>query len=98
MNYFYSGGGNNRPSFTYRFLCKTITSEMFEWCERYPLDGPFERWHIIHNFKTERDGDLGDVTEIPLIQFENKQAAFMFSIAFSEYILEDKTYSFAKDR
>jgi hypothetical protein len=96
MEYFYSGGGNNRPSFTYRFLCKEITNQMWEWCERYPLHGPFQRWHVIHNFVTERDGDLGDSKEIPLIQFEDKNAAFMFSVAFSEYILADKTYSFAK--
>ncbi len=96
MELFYGGGGNNRPSFTYRFLMKKITSDMFEWCEKYPLDGPFQRWHVIYNYQTTYDGDLGDREEIPLIQFEDKNAAFMFSIAFSEYILEDKTYSFAK--
>jgi hypothetical protein len=96
MEYFYSGGGNNRPSFTYRFTMKEITTEMWKWCESYPLIGPFERWHIIHNFVTERDGDLGDAKEIPLIQFESRQAAYWFRIAFSEYILEDKTYSFAR--
>jgi len=96
MEYFYGGGGNNRPSFTYRFLVTRVTEEMFHWCERYPLTGPFERWHVIYNYKTTDDGDLGDRKEIPLIQFENKQAAFMFSIAFSEFILEDKSFSFAK--
>ncbi len=93
MEYFHSGGGNNRPDFTYRFTLKEITTKMWEWCESYPLTGPFERWHVIRNYGQPTDKDR---KEIPLIQFENKQAAFMFSIAFSEYILEDKTYSFAK--
>jgi hypothetical protein len=99
MEYFYGGGGNNRPDFTYRFLCKEITTEMYKWCEAYPLNGPFERFHIIFNYEYasgNRD-PRADRKETPLIQFENKKAAFMFSIAFSEYILEDKTFSFAKD-
>ncbi len=97
MEYFYGGGGNNRPDFTYRFLVTRVTEEMFHWCERYPLTGPFERWHVIYNYKTTYDGDLGDREETPLIQFENKQAAFMFSIAFSEFIVEDKTFGFARE-
>lgn len=96
MEYFYGGGGNNNPDFTYRFLCKEITNDMWKWCENYPLTGPFERWHIKYNYKFNYNGISGDQKETPLIQFENKQAAFMFSLAFSEYILEDKTYSFAK--
>ncbi len=91
MELFYSGGGNNRPTFTYRFTMKKITNEMWTWCEAYPLNGPFQRWHVIHNFHRTDDGDLGDSVEIPLIQFEDKKAAFMFSIAFSEYIIEDKS-------
>jgi hypothetical protein len=94
MEYFYSGGGNNRPDFTYRFLVRKITDEMYDWCGNYPLDGPFERWHIIHNYYEGR-ALQGDATETPLIQFESRKAAYMFSIAFSEYILVDKTYSFA---
>jgi hypothetical protein len=97
MEYFWSGGGNNRPDFTYRFTMKEITDKMFDWCGEYPLNGPFERWHIIHNYQTSYDGDLGDRKETPLIQFESRQAAYWFRLAFSEYILEDKTYSFAKD-
>ncbi len=97
MEYFYSGGGNNRPDFTYRFLVTRVTEEMFHWCERYPLTGPFERWHVIYNYETNYNGDLSDRKETPLIQFENKQAAFMFSIAFSEFIVEDKTYEFARE-
>jgi hypothetical protein len=94
MEYFYSGGGNNRPTFTYRFLMRKITDEMYDWCGNYPLSGPFERWHIIHNYR-EGTAFQGDAPEVPLIQFESSNAAYMFSIAFSEYILENKTYSFA---
>jgi hypothetical protein len=97
MEYFWSDGGNNRPDFTYRYTMKEVTSEMYRWCQSYPANGPFDRFHVIRNYQTTYDGDLGDRTEIPLIQFENKKAAFMFSIAFSEYILEDKTFKFAKD-
>ena len=61
---------------------------MYEWCERYPLDGSFERWHIIRNYGQPTDGDR---KEIPLIQFESRKAAYMFSIAYSEYILENKS-------
>lgn len=94
MEYFFTSGGNNRPDFTYRFTMKEITTEMYQWCENYPLSGPFQRFHIVRNFGQHTDGDR---KEIPLIQFEDKNAAFMFSIAYSEYILEDKTFSFAKD-
>jgi len=88
MEYFYSGGGNNRPSFPYCFLVKKITDEMYDWCGEYPLNGPFERWHIIHNYAQPTDKDR---TEIPLIQFESRKAAFLFSIAYSEYIIENKS-------
>lgn len=99
MEYFYGGGGNNNPDFTYRFLVKSITNEMWRWCEDYPLDGPFERWHIKRNFKASHTNasSAKDEPEVPLIQFESRKAAYMFRIAFSEYIIEDKTYYFAKD-
>ena len=100
MEYFWSGGGNNRPSFTYRFLMRKITDDMYHWCEAYPLDGPFERWHIIHNYQTTlfRNDSVDSGPETPLIQFESRKAAYMFRLAFSEYIIEDKTYEFAKDK
>lgn len=91
MQYFFSGGGSNRPGFAYRFIMRKITDEMYDWCDAYPLDGPFERWHIIHNyFDTPRTG-ADDSPEIPLIQFESKKAAYLFKIAFSEYVLEDRS-------
>lgn len=96
MEYFHGGGGNNNPDFNYRFVCKEITNEMWKWCENYPLNGPFERWHIKRNFRRWDDGDLGDRKEIPMIQFENRNAAFMFAVAFSEYILEDVTWDFLR--
>ncbi len=95
MEYFWSGGGNNRPGFAYRFLMRKITDEMYDWCDRYPLTGPFERWHIIHNYTLIHDG--GDTPETPLIQFESKKAALMFRIAYSEYIIDDRSiYSLDK--
>lgn len=94
MEYFFTSGGNNRPDFTYRFLMKEITTAMYEWCQDYPLNSSFERFHIIRNYGQPTDEDRA---EVPLIQFESRNAAYMFRIAFSEYIVEDKTYSFAKD-
>ncbi len=90
MEYFYSDGGNNRPHFVYRFLLKEVNTAMWEWCERYPLTGPFERWHVIRNH-TDGTAFLGDGPETPLIQFESKKAAQMFRIAYSEYIILDKS-------
>jgi hypothetical protein len=87
MEYFYGGGGSSNPNFVYRYEVKTVTNEMWAWCENYPLTGPFERWHVQHSMHTNAN---------PIITFENKNAAFMFSLAYSEYILSDKTYSFAK--
>lgn len=94
MEFYFTSGGNNRPDFIYRFTLKQMTTEMFEWCERYPANGPFQRFHVIRNYGQPTDQDR---KEIPLIQFEDRKAAFMFSLAFSEYILEDKTFSFAKN-
>lgn len=94
MEFYFTSGGNNRPDFTYRFTLKKMTTEMFTWCEQYPLNGPFQRFHVIRNYGQPTHEDR---KEIPLIQFEDRNAAFMFSIAFSEYILEDKTFSFARD-
>jgi hypothetical protein len=88
MEYFYGGGGNSNPDFVYRFLVKEVTNEMWKWCEDYPLTGPFERWHI-----KRYPHENGERT---IIQIESRKAAFMFSLAYSEYILEDKTYSFAR--
>jgi hypothetical protein len=94
MEYFWSDGGNNRPSFPYCFLMKEINDEIYDWCGNYPLDGPFERWHIIYNYTAHgyRVGNpTADSVEIPLIQFESKKAAKLFRIAYSEYIIEDKS-------
>lgn len=91
MEYFYGGGGNSNPDFTYRFLVKDIPPDMYRWCAEYPLTGPFERWHIKHNVK------MGGIEQRPVIQFESRKAAYMFRLTFSEYIVEDLTYNFAKD-
>jgi hypothetical protein len=89
MEYFYGGGGNSNPDFIYRFEVKSIPNEMWAWCENYPLTGPFERWHVHHESKMHR-------RDHPIITFENSKAAYVFSITFSEYILKDLTYSFAR--
>jgi hypothetical protein len=44
MEYFYSGGGNNRPYFTYRFKVKECTTDMYQWAEAYPEKGAFSRF------------------------------------------------------
>lgn len=88
MEYFWSDGGNNRPSFPYAFILKEINSNIWNWCDSYPLTGPFERWHVIRNYGKSTDGDRA---EIPLIQFESRKAAYLFSIAYSEYIIENKS-------
>lgn len=101
MEYFYGGGGRSNPDFLYRFLVKEVTHDMWEWCESYPLTGPFERWYVVNNSSyvlrpSTQNNDLGDQKEIPMIQFESRKAAYMFRLAYSEYILEDKTYDFAR--
>lgn len=88
MEYFYGGGGNSNPDFTYRFLVKDIPPEMYKWCVDYPLTGPFERWHIKHQTQNING---------PILQIESRKAAYMFRLTFSEYIIEDMTYNFAKD-
>jgi hypothetical protein len=94
MELFYGGGGRSNPDFLYRFLVKEVTNEMFKWCENYPLTGPFERWYIQYNGRPSNNNS--DSVQIPMVQIENKKAAFMFALAFSEYIIEDVTYDFAK--
>ena len=94
MELFYGGGGRSNPDFVHRFLVKEVTDQMWNWLETYPLTGPFERWYIQRNGKPSRNND--DQAEVPMIQIESKQAAYWFRIAFSEYIIEDITYSFAK--
>lgn len=90
MEYFYGGGGNPNPDFVYRFVVKDIPPDMYKWCSDYPLTGPFERWHIKHSYKEVLDA-AGTREQTPLIQFESKKAAKMFRIAFSEYIIENKS-------
>jgi hypothetical protein len=82
MEHFYGGGGRSNPDFVYRFKVKSIPNEMYRWCAEYPLTGPFERWYIQHG-KAMDDN--------PIIQFESRKAAYLFSIAYSEYIIENKS-------
>lgn len=89
MEYFYGGGGRSDPEFIYRFEVKTVSNDMWAWCESYPLTGPFERWYIQHESKMAR-------RDYPIVTFESSKAAYMFSLTFSEYILADRTYNFAR--
>ncbi len=84
MEYFYGGGGSSNPNFVYRFEVTEVTTEMWEWCEDYPLTGPFERWHVQHSSTIAK-------LQNPVITFESRKAAYMFRIAYSEYIIENKS-------
>jgi hypothetical protein len=75
MEYFYSGGGNNRPYFTYRFKVKKCTTDMCRWAEAYPDSGPFSRFHVEWGSVYSRDYDV--------VQFEWSEAAKVFRIAFA---------------
>lgn len=80
MEYFYGGGGNNRPYFTYRFKVNEVSSDMYKWAEQYPEKGPFSRWHVewrsvYSKMDSPRDYDV--------IQFEHSEAAKIFRIAFA---------------
>ena len=79
MKYFHSGPGAP-PYFRHRIKVLKVTNDMYEWCEAYPLNGDCERWHIEwKGTHTTRQNDV--------IQFESEKAAYMFTIAFSEYII-----------
>jgi hypothetical protein len=83
MDYFYSGGGNNRPTFPYAFSVTQVTNDMWQWCDQYPESGHFKRWHVIHS--------TGNFERDTIIQFESRKAAYLFSIAYSECIIENKS-------
>lgn len=88
MEYFWSDGGNNKPYFTYRYTVKKSSLiEMMEWARDYPEKGPFSRYHVIFNSQPSNE----DMPEIPLIQFELRDAYLAFRWAFAGDILEDKT-------
>lgn len=87
MEYFYGGGGTSCPDFVYRFMVSEVPSKMWEWCENYPLNGPFDRWYIKRR-SVEYKGGIQHTTQI---QIENRKAAYMFMIAFSEYITANQS-------
>lgn len=80
MKYFQRGGGAN-PYFRHRFNFSKVTEDMFDWCNSYPLDGACERWHIEWGVISDHQYDV--------VQIESEKAAYMFTIAFSEYIIND---------
>jgi hypothetical protein len=88
MEYFYGGGGNNRPVFLYRFKVNPCTTEMYKWAQAYPEKGPFSRFHVEwRGAYSKMDRPL----EYDVIQFEHSEAAKVFRIAFAgEY--EETTF------
>lgn len=80
MEYFYSGGGNNRPYFSYRVKVRKCTEEMYVWCAEYDDEGSyFCRFHV--EWK-----DVYGTTEHPrdyeIVQFERETPALMFTLKF----------------
>ena len=93
MEYFYSDGGNNKPHFIYRFTVrKSSLRQMMEWANAYPEKGPFSRYHVIFNSQYMKDDPSVDREEIPLIQFELRDAYLAFKYAFAGEIVEDITW------
>lgn len=80
MEYFYSGGGNNRPHFTYRFKVKNCTTEMYQWAKAYPEKGAFSRFHVEWS-SVYTGGSIPRGYDV--IQFEHSEAAKVFRIAFA---------------
>jgi hypothetical protein len=73
MEYFWSDGGNNRPTFRYRIKVPECTTEMYEWCENFGDEGAyFRRFHVEWKSTRGRDYDI--------VQFEWDKAAVMFKL------------------
>lgn len=82
MEYFWTDGGNNRPYFIYRFRVKKCTTEMYEWAQAYPSNGPFSRFHVEWDQPMKMDApSLHKGYDV--IQFEWSEAAKIFRIAFA---------------
>lgn len=79
MKYFVVGGGSP-PWFPNRINVRIFTTEMYDWCENYPLDGCFDRWYVEWG-RTRKDGTYD------VLKLESDKAAYMFRIAFSEHII-----------
>ena len=80
MKYFERGGGAD-PYFRHRIKVSKVTEDMYDWCNRYPLDGDCERWHIEWGIVTSQEYDV--------VQIESEKAAYMFKIAYSEHIIHE---------
>lgn len=76
MEYFWTDGGNNRPTFRFRIRVPRCTEEMFKWCEQYNDEGHyFRRFHVEwQSLHSSRDYEV--------VQFEWEQAAIMFALSF----------------
>ena len=80
MEYFYGGGGNNRPILNYRFKVNKCTTEMYNWATAYPEKGPFSRWHVEW---ASVYGTMDRPRDFDIVQFEHSEAAKIFRIAFA---------------
>jgi hypothetical protein len=65
---------------------------MMQWANDYPIKGPFSRYHVIFNSRYPMDDQCVDREEVPLIQFELRDAYVAFKWAFAGEILEDQTW------
>jgi hypothetical protein len=76
MEYFYSGGGSNNPRFPYRIKVNQCTSDMYAWCEEYPVTGSgyFQRFHVEWSTVYNKEYDV--------VQFEWEEPAIMFALKF----------------
>jgi hypothetical protein len=76
MEYFYSGGGSNNPRFPYRIKVNQFTSDMYTWCEEYPVTGSgyFQRFHVEWSTVYNKEYDV--------VQFEWEEPAIMFALKF----------------
>ena len=74
MEKFYSSGGCSNPDFRYKVrINRGDVSEMEEWCDDYPVQGPndFQRYYIEwKNFPNV------------IFQFECEAPAIMFKLKF----------------
>ena len=78
MEYFYSGGGNNSPYFSYRIRVPKCTTEMYEWCDAFDAEAKcFRRWHVEWK-ATHKPRDY------EIVQFEWETAAILFALKFGQ--------------
>ena len=81
MLFYWSEGGDNYPTFKYRFLMRRVTVDMMLWAKSYPSDS---RYHILYF-----DSNPPPHT---IFQIDSEGPAQIFRLAYSEYIIKELTY------